>query len=74
MLPCFPISEISTDEKRFQNREELDKDLVKNIAENFDENQLDPIVVWKDGSYIKVVDGITWEYENDTDYLTTIVL
>ncbi len=32
------------------------------------------IVVWKDGSYKKVTDGITWEYENDKDYLTTIPL
>ena len=41
----MPISEISTDEKRFQNRDELDKDIVKSISENFDENQFDPIVV-----------------------------
>lgn len=53
----IPISSISTDEKRFQNREELDKDLVKNIAENFDENQLDPIVVWREGGKTFVLAG-----------------
>lgn len=32
------------------------------------------IVIWKDGSYKFINDGITWEYENDTDWLTTISL
>ena len=53
----MPISEISTDEKRFQNRDELDKDIVKSISENFDENQFDPIVVWKDGDKTFVLAG-----------------
>lgn len=30
------------------------------------------IVVWKDGTYIYVKNGITWEYENDPDWLLTI--
>ena len=30
-------------------------------------------VVWKDGSYLKVEDGITWEYENDKDWLVTVI-
>jgi hypothetical protein len=32
------------------------------------------IVVWKDGSYKYIKDGITWEYENDKDWLVTIDL
>ena len=53
----LPISEISVDEKRFQNRDELDRDIVKSISENFDENQFDPIVVWKQGDKIFVLAG-----------------
>jgi hypothetical protein len=29
-------------------------------------------VVYKDGSYKFVADGITWEYENDKNWLVTI--
>jgi len=32
------------------------------------------IVVYKDGSWIIREDGITWEYENDKDFLVTISL
>lgn len=32
------------------------------------------IVVYKDGSYKIVKSGITWEYENDKDWFTTISL
>lgn len=32
------------------------------------------IVVWKDGTYIYVEDGSTFEYENDKDWLVTIPL
>lgn len=32
------------------------------------------IVVWKDGTFKLVKDGITWEYENDADWLVTINL
>ena len=32
------------------------------------------IVVWKDGTYKIVNDGITWEYESDKDWLVTIDL
>ena len=53
----MPIDKLSVDESRFQNRDELDKDVVKQIAENFDENQFDPIVVWKDGDEIFVLAG-----------------
>ena len=30
------------------------------------------IVIWKDGTYLKVKDGVTWEYENDKNWLVTI--
>lgn len=33
---------------------------------------MNKVVVWKDGSYIFA--DITWEYENDSDWLTTIDL
>ena len=32
------------------------------------------IVVWKSGEYLIVNNGITWEYENDKDWLVTIPL
>jgi hypothetical protein len=44
----IPIGDVSTDEKRFQNRSELDETKLQNIVENFDINQFDPIVVWND--------------------------
>lgn len=42
-----PVSEIKTDENRFQNRTELDQEHVKNIADNWNDNELDPVVIWK---------------------------
>jgi len=32
------------------------------------------IVVWNDGSHKFIEHGITWEYENDKDWLCTILL
>lgn len=32
------------------------------------------VVVWKDGSHKVIEDGVTFEYENDDDWLTTIPL
>lgn len=32
------------------------------------------IVVWQDGSYLIVNDEISWEFEADKDWLTTISL
>ncbi len=32
------------------------------------------VVVYKDGTYKFVENGITWEYENDPDWLVTIEL
>ena len=43
-----PIKEINTDEKRFQNRTELDKEQLKQIKDNWNDNELDPVVIWKD--------------------------
>ena len=31
------------------------------------------IVIWKDGTW-KAVNGPTWEYENDADWLVTVPL
>ncbi len=42
------ISDIKLDEQRFQNRASLNQAIVDEIAENFDPNQFDPIVIWKD--------------------------
>lgn len=42
------IKEIHTDPARFQNREKLNQDIVKEIAENYDSNQFDPVVIWYD--------------------------
>lgn len=43
-----PIKEITTDESRFQGREELDEENVNRIVKEYDERKFDPIVVWKD--------------------------
>ncbi len=43
-----PIKDILVDEQRFQNRAKLNQAIVDEIAENFDPNQFDPIVIWKD--------------------------
>jgi len=43
-----PVGEISTDVDRFQNRTELDQEQVDRIKDNWNENDLDPIVIWKD--------------------------
>lgn len=42
------ISDIYTDENKFQNRNSLNKDIIKNIVENYDPDQFDPIILWKD--------------------------
>jgi hypothetical protein len=43
-----PVNEIKTDENRFQNRTELDEEQLKSIKDNWNENELDPVVIWKD--------------------------
>ena len=43
-----PLSSITTDESRFQNREELDEVVVNDIAKNWKDADQDPIHVWTD--------------------------
>lgn len=45
----LPIAQIKTDTDRFQNREEdFSQESVNRIVENFDNNLLDPVTVWRD--------------------------
>lgn len=44
----FYINKIHTDPARFQNREKLNQEIINEIAENFDSNQFDPVVIWYD--------------------------
>lgn len=43
-----PVSELSTEEKSFQNRKGLNEDKVNNIAKNWDDTQQDPVHYWVD--------------------------
>lgn len=43
-----PLSDIFTDEKRFQNRSKLDDRIVNNIVKNYNATQFNPIVLWRD--------------------------
>jgi hypothetical protein len=42
------VASISTDEARFQNRDELDEERVNKIAEGWSDAEQDPIHVWRD--------------------------
>ena len=42
------LSNINLDTKRFQNRDKLDENKVKEIVNNFDPLQLDPLIIWHD--------------------------
>ena len=42
------VSQIFIDTKRFQNRDELDQDVVNSIVKNYDKTQFDPIIIWFD--------------------------
>lgn len=45
----FPVSEIKTDAKRFQNRTDAFSELsAESVAKNYNENIFDPIVIWFD--------------------------
>jgi len=45
----LPVSGVKTDTARFQNRKsEFSEASVERIVNDFDENKLDPIVVWRD--------------------------
>jgi hypothetical protein len=47
-IKTLPIKEIKTDVKRFQNRKKLNQTIVDNIVDNFNETNLDPLIVWLD--------------------------
>lgn len=48
LIVYYPINQIETDTKRFQNRENLNQNTVNNIIDNFKETQLDPLIIWTD--------------------------
>lgn len=51
----YPISSIHTDPKRFQNRKNAFSEIsATNVAQNFDPNKFDPVVVWTDPKDSKV--------------------
>ena len=47
-VKTIPLSDLYTDEKRFQNRKKLNEEIVDNIVKNFKPTDLDPLVVWYD--------------------------
>ena len=47
-VKTIPLSDLYTDEKRFQNRKKLNEEIVDNIIKNFKPTDLDPLVVWYD--------------------------
>ena len=47
-VKTIPLSDLYTDEKRFQNRKKLNEKIVENIVNNFKPTDLDPLVVWYD--------------------------
>ena len=47
-VKTIPLSDLYTDEKRFQNRKKLNEEIVNNIVQNFKPTDLDPLVVWYD--------------------------
>ena len=55
----------------YLSQDEVREDLNNFINEIAQECK---IVIYKDGSYKIVEDGITWEYENDEDWLSSINL
>ena len=47
-VKTIPLTDLYTDEKRFQNRKKLNEEIVENIVNNFKPTDLDPLVVWYD--------------------------
>jgi len=47
-VKTIPLSDLYTDEKRFQNSKKLNEEIVENIVNNFKPTDLDPLVVWYD--------------------------
>lgn len=50
----FPISKILTDEKRFQNRTELNQNTINQIVKNYNPAKFDPVIVWQETKTKKV--------------------
>lgn len=51
----YPVSRIFTDPQRFQNRQDsYSETSAQAVAENFDPNKFDPIVVWYDSAEEKI--------------------
>jgi hypothetical protein len=51
----WDMSEIYTDPKRFQNRTNAFSELsAEQVASNYDENKLDPVIVWRDPKNQKI--------------------
>lgn len=46
-IKFIPLSTITIDRKRFQNRNKLNEVVLKNIVDNFNETELDPLIVWE---------------------------
>lgn len=49
-IQVLDLRKITLDTKRFQNRSELNENIVNNIVSNFSETELDPLIVWKQKS------------------------
>ena len=47
-VKTIPLSDLYTDEKRFQKRKKLNEEILENIVNNFKHTDLDPLVVWYD--------------------------
>lgn len=44
----YPVAQIFTDTKRFQNRSKLNETVLKQIVDNYNIDKLDPVLIWKD--------------------------
>ena len=68
----------SIDPDAFDKLEDVLEQLTKNrhisydLKKSLDKKKPPKIVIWKDGTYKYVRNGITWEYEADEDWLATI--
>ncbi len=47
--------------------------IIETIYE-YRQNSSLKIIVWKDGTHKIITDGVTYEFENDSNYLTTITI
>lgn len=58
----------------FKTSEEVVEDWLRSTLESYGKKIEGKVVIWKDGSYRYFPEGVTWEYEADEDWLTTIPL